>query len=217
MKIEKISDNQVKIILSHQDLEARDIRIAELAYGSEKTQSLFREMMEQASIECGFDADNVPLMIEAIPFAVDGITIIVTKVASVSDIEERFSLLEQLKQVDTSKTKSRRKNEKRKQEKTSNISIFSFDSLDTVTSASVRLYGIFNGTNILFKNQNRYFLFLQNDSPQDSISSDDIDAVLSEYGQKHISTAISKHYLTEHGEIIIKNPAIKIMAQYLNK
>jgi adapter protein MecA 1/2 len=95
------------------------------------------------------------------------------------------------------------------------IYIFSFDSLDQVTNLSSRLYGRFHGTNVLYKNENRYFLLLQNDYFADGIAGDDLDAILGEYGQKHISTIIAKHYLSEHGEIIIKHPAIKVMAEYL--
>ena len=68
VKIEKISDTQIKIILNQADLKNRDIKISELAYGSKKAQELFRDMMETALEEHDFDTHNVPLMIEAVPF-----------------------------------------------------------------------------------------------------------------------------------------------------
>ena len=67
MKIERISENQIKCTLSRSDLASRQIRMSELAYGTEKTRGLFQDMMEQASNEVGFDANDLPLMIEAIP------------------------------------------------------------------------------------------------------------------------------------------------------
>ena len=48
MKIEKISDNKIKCILTREDLESRQIRISELAYGSEKARQLFREGLPHA-------------------------------------------------------------------------------------------------------------------------------------------------------------------------
>jgi len=93
MKIERINDNQVKIMLTRIDLDERDIKIGELAYGSEKAQALFRDIMEEAQAQCGFEAENLPLMIEAIPYSQDSITIIVTKVQNSSDLEERFKHL----------------------------------------------------------------------------------------------------------------------------
>ena len=40
MKIEKINDNQIRCILTREDLEQRQIRLSELAYGSDKAKSL---------------------------------------------------------------------------------------------------------------------------------------------------------------------------------
>ncbi|MBP3577757.1 MAG: adaptor protein MecA, partial [Lachnospiraceae bacterium] len=42
MKIEKISDTQIRCTLSRQDLAERDLKISELAYGSDKAKDLFR-------------------------------------------------------------------------------------------------------------------------------------------------------------------------------
>ena len=82
MKIEKINDNQIRCTLTKEDLESYQIRISELAYGTEKAKNLFREMMHQAQIEFGFEADNIPLMIEAIPVNTDSIILIITKAVS---------------------------------------------------------------------------------------------------------------------------------------
>ena len=69
MKIEKINENQIRCTLTAADLEERKIRLSELAYGSEKARSLFRDMMMEAYRQFGFMADNIPLMIEAVPMS----------------------------------------------------------------------------------------------------------------------------------------------------
>ena len=51
MKIEKINDNQIRCTLTRDDLAQRQLKLSELAYGSEKAKSLFREMMQQAASE----------------------------------------------------------------------------------------------------------------------------------------------------------------------
>ena len=84
MKIEKISDTQIRVTLNHSDLQNRDIKIGELAYGSTKAQALFRDMMAKAYEDFGFEAENVPLMIEAVPLSTDSIMIVVTKVSLAS-------------------------------------------------------------------------------------------------------------------------------------
>ena len=91
MKIEKINDNQIRCTLTREDLADRQIKLSELAYGTEKAKSLFRDMMLQAHDEVGFEADNIPLMIEAIPITADSIVLIITKVEDPEELDTRFS------------------------------------------------------------------------------------------------------------------------------
>lgn len=91
MKIEKLSDNQIRCTLNRSDLAERELKLSELAYGSEKARELFREMMQQASYEFGFEADDIPLMIEAIPVSSDCIILMITKVEDPEELDTRFS------------------------------------------------------------------------------------------------------------------------------
>ena len=79
MKIEKLSDNQIRCTLTRADLAERQLQLSELAYGTEKARSLFHDMMQQAAQEFGFEAENMPLMIEAIPSSSDSIVLIILK------------------------------------------------------------------------------------------------------------------------------------------
>ena len=91
MKIEKINENQIRCTLTKQDLAERQIKLSELAYGTEKVKSLFRDMMQQAAYEFGFEAEDIPLMIEAIPLSADTIILVVTKVEYPEELDTRFS------------------------------------------------------------------------------------------------------------------------------
>lgn len=91
MKIEKINENQIRCTLTREDLENHQIRISELAYGTEKAKKLFRDMMQQAQMQFGFEADNIPLMIEAIPVSTESIILIITKVEDPEELDTRFS------------------------------------------------------------------------------------------------------------------------------
>ena len=71
MKIEKVNDHQIRCTLTREDLADRELKLSELAYGTEKAKDLFRDMMQQASYEFGFEAEDIPLMIEAIPEELD--------------------------------------------------------------------------------------------------------------------------------------------------
>ena len=91
MKIEKVNDHQIRCTLTKADLADRELKISELAYGTEKAKSLFRDMMQQASAKFGFEADDIPLMIEAIPLNSDCIVLIITKVEDPEELDTRFS------------------------------------------------------------------------------------------------------------------------------
>ena len=91
MKIEKVSENQIRCTLTRDDLAAHEIKFSELTYGTEKAKNLFRSMMQQANYEFGFEVDNTPLMIEAIPLPTEGIILIVTKVEDPEELDTRFS------------------------------------------------------------------------------------------------------------------------------
>lgn len=91
MKIEKINDNQIRCTLNQQDLQSREIKISELAYGTQKAKDLFHDMIEQADHEFGFHTDDMPLMIEAIPISMDCIVLVITKVEDPEELDTRFS------------------------------------------------------------------------------------------------------------------------------
>lgn len=91
MKIERINENQIRCTLTSFDLSVRDLNLGELAYGSEKAKKLFREMIQKASNEVGFDADDIPLMVEAIPLSGESIMLIITKIEDPEELDTRFS------------------------------------------------------------------------------------------------------------------------------
>lgn len=91
MKIERINDNQIRCTLTGQDLADRHLKLSELAYGTDKAKRLFQDMMQQASYELGFEAEDIPLMIEAIPLSGGSIILNVTKVEYPEELDTRFS------------------------------------------------------------------------------------------------------------------------------
>lgn len=91
MRIERVNDNQIRCTLSKQDLSERHLKLSEIAYGSDKAKDLLRDMMQQASTDFGFETDEVPLMIEAIPVSNESIVLLITKVDDPDEFEEKFS------------------------------------------------------------------------------------------------------------------------------
>lgn len=213
MKIERISENQLKLTLTKDDLKERDIQLEDLITPSEKTQKLFRDIMEQAMDESDFISENTPLMVEAVPSGGDGIMIIVTKVANKEKQgKSGADLLSQTQEARRWKKKPLDTMEHRA-EQASDLLIYSFPALDDVINVSLRLDSTFHGESAVYKNDNKYFLVLQGDTYNTEDSSEELELVLKEYGQKHVSTPLAKYYLIEHGETILGDKAVKALAK----
>lgn len=91
MKIERINENQIRCTLNSFDLSVRNMNLGELAYGTEKARNLFREMIQKASAEVGFDAEDIPLMVEAIPLSNESVMLVITKIEDPEELDTRFA------------------------------------------------------------------------------------------------------------------------------
>lgn len=99
MRIERINENSIRCILTSFDLSVRNLNLRELAYGTDKAKKLFEEMMSRANDEVGFNAENTPIMIEAIPMTGNAIQIVITKVEDPEELDTRFSKFSQSRQA----------------------------------------------------------------------------------------------------------------------
>lgn len=207
MHIEKINDQKIKCILSHEELQANDLKMSELAFGSEKAQNLFMDMIEEAYEKFGFDPHNGPLMIEAIPLDEDAIMIILTKVASPAEMEDK---LKELEIFDATKKKPR-KNSARKRNLKNNILLYSFEDLEEIITLNNRVSTLKNYKSTLYTHQGTYYLLIEK-IPTKSMKS--LECILSEYGEKQVYNPIVQGWFNEHTELLIKEKALEILSTY---
>ena len=212
MKIEKINESQIKLILTQADLSERNIKLEDLTIPSEKTQELFHDIMETALEEYDFISENTPLMVEAVPVGLDSIMIIVTKIDSKSQESIGAKILSQQKDLRRFKRKSLVFQDG-ESDKNSEILIYSFAKLDDVIDFSLRIADTYHDASSLYKLYDRYFIVLQIKQDGDENKAEELELILGEYGQKHISVQLSKYYLIEHGETIIENKAITLLSK----
>lgn len=78
MRIEKINEHQIRCTLYQKDLKDRRNPLA-IGIRNRKSSALFRDMMQQAVLRFGFEADDIPLMIEAIPMLPDALILLSPK------------------------------------------------------------------------------------------------------------------------------------------
>lgn len=226
MKIEKISDTQIKVTLNHSDLIDRDLKLSELAYGSQKAQALFKDMMARANEEFGFETDNVPLMIEAVPLSTDSIMIVVTKVEDPSQIEQK---LETIGERPTHRTFKEPEEDRltdlalmgKDISEVQAIPInkeialtYLFNDFDQVCMAAHRVQPMFAGDNSLYKYNESYFLVLGKNRKADS-AIEGIVGVLDEFGSRCPSSDLNEMFLKEHGKLMIDLHAVDVLSKYL--
>lgn len=208
MKIERLNDNQIKVIMTAQDLQERDVTLSEVSYGSEKGQALFDDVMSRVK-ECYdfYYDENHPIIIEAIPMSSTELTFIISKITQFTDFNSSLNFVPNMKHErnDTGKVQANRVNVQTNDEHY--VSIFTFSTLDDVIAASLRIGSSYDGENLLYKLDKKYFL-IAHPSP----AFNGLDTVLADYGKRYTSTSIAKVYILEHGEKIC-NQAIQSFAQ----
>ena len=211
MKIEKLNDNQIRCTLTHADLRDRQIKLSELICGGEKAKSLFQDMMHQANDEFGFEAEDTPLMIEAIPSSADSIVLIITKVDDPSELDSKLSKFGALPQDLNSKKKSVL--DKIDEDDDSGIRLFSFANIDCVIHAAHLLNDSFKSASTLYKDApaNVYLLALAQGDYETS-EFNKICNMFSEYGAAEKSTCAILAYLEEQCEVIIPANAVASLA-----
>ncbi len=243
MKIERINENQIRCTLTSFDLSVRNLNIRELAYGTEKARGLFREMIQKASNEVGFEAEDIPLMVEAIPLSNESVMLVITKIEDPEELDTRFSkfspsgeddsdaltelaseLLEGadglakllgLQDGTEGETLAEPEGDGQDAQAAASMRVYSFDSLDRVSEAARACGDLYDGVNSLYKkpDSREYFLVVKHDGADDLAFSRACN-ILSEYGSKIRHEYSSEAYYAEHYDVICRDRAIQVMKQF---
>ena len=64
MKIEKLTENKIRIIIKQEDMESNNIDLHKFVLKSIESQSLFLKILNQAKEELDFNVDGYKLLIE---------------------------------------------------------------------------------------------------------------------------------------------------------
>lgn len=235
MKIEKVNENQIRCTLTREDLVSRELKISELAYGTEKAKTLFRDMMRQANFEFGFEAEDIPLMIEAIPLNAECIVLIITKVEDPEELDTRFSrfapsvteedsededygenetdeVLDLFRKIQTEPTDTSDSghSEGEVQSGGTLTRIFLINSLQQVMDVCQLIVSHYEGASTLYKEAStgRFFLLLT-ESVDNRASFDRICNIVSEYGTMQRNIPAGGSFLSEHYEALIRDNAVQ--------
>ncbi|HHW47768.1 MAG TPA: adaptor protein MecA [Clostridiaceae bacterium] len=207
MKIERIGENILKVTISLDDLEERNISLDSLNYNSPAAQELFWDMMEQAEVQFGFDLSDSQLIIEPISDFDDEFVITITRIDEDGDFESIH------KYIRSKLRKSDLKIKKKSRKLYSTLIIYSFDSFDDLNMLSKELSTIYNGESTLYKYGNTYYLVLIRSSFTVT-NINKFEALLDEYGSRVTNTNFYEGYLNEYGTKIAEGNALEIIKNY---
>ena len=235
MKLEKINDNQIRCTLTRQDLEARNIKISELAYGSAKTRELFQEMMTEAHQKLGFVVNDEPLMIEAVPMNAERIVLIISKVESPDELDTRFSHFTQPAAGGGQRANTQSpfpvsardildifehltQDESAGKDDTVQVQyqaqLYLFADLETVRRVALATAGFYHGENTLYKDEQTglYALFVRKGAhtPADF---NKVCNIMTEYGRQESCTASMEAMYAEHKKLIIDKNALQTLSE----
>ena len=242
MKIEKVNDYQIRCTLTKEDLASRRLKLSELAYGSQKAKELFRDMMEKANDEYGFEAENIPLMIEAIPINSECIVLIITKVEDPDELDTRFSKFAPgIHDSEDDDDDSDDADDNSESEDSSVVNIadlfkrfkeavaagkenkeqisfegmaFLFTDIASLAKVCNTVRSFYIGSSSLYMNEEEgtYLLTITRNGME---VSDFVKTanLLSEYGAPQRGRSISESYLKEHFEIICAEKAIETLSE----
>lgn len=204
MRIEKISDNKIKIFVSREDRETWNVTLKKLTDNSPEAQELFWFAMKQAERDVKFVANGAQLVVEAAPSAaIDGFVMTVSKVFDESELKEAITNI--------SRNRMRPAEVRVKKKKPVLPSyIYEFDDFEDVCAAAGQIADKFFGRSALYKYNEKFYLYM---IPFDDYMFFETGNVLLEYARRKTAAQTFAGYLNEHARLMIAEGAVEVMAQ----
>lgn len=206
MKVEKINNNKVKITLTFEELEKRDINIKDIEKNSEIAKNLFVDLIEESNIDEEFEFEDSQLLIEASSDNNNLFVVTITKVDNMPDLR-KYSLLEK-KVKNSKKSKSIVTNYK------VDSFIYSFKSIDNILALceNAKDEKLFFGKNSLYKYNDIYFIIFANSSIKNKKFLRTF-VFLSEYCENYYSYNMFSSAIKEKSKLIIANNALQTLSK----
>ena len=203
MKIERISENKIKVLINDEDIRLWNVDIKKITENSPEAQNLFRHALKQAEEELDFSADGSRLVVEAAPLKESGFVMIISKIISE---KEFFSAL--------SKGPIHfRFEEKCRKAKPKNPAfwIYKFLNFEDLCKGIKHISADFVGYTAVYKLLDNYYLKLK---PLDGTDFNFISNKLCEFSSPVKNSDFMGGYIEEHGISVAKGDAVETLMSY---
>lgn len=202
MKIERLSQDKIRIFLTFDDLSERGIQKEDMWQEVPKVHDLFTEMMDQAYNELGFDATG-PLAVEVFALPAQGMVVIVTRGKydhhqyGGSGEEE---LPEEVYEMEVTL------------EQTDSI-VYAFRDFEPLVEAAHVLIGNITSAGKLYSYKGKWYLYFDPKHFEETQLSALI-AVLSEFGD---SSPVTEAVLSEYGKTVMPEDAVQVLCTHFKR
>lgn len=212
MKIEKLTEDKIRITLNLDDLKERDIDYHSFMSSSIETQSIFLDMLNTAEKEVGFETNDCRIMIEAIALKDGSFIFTITKFAG-----EKSPLSSR-----TASSKKKTLHIKRKSPAfVPTKTIYAFESFDSFCdfctllnkSAYKESLSYFAKKIALYEYNTAYYLILT-DIDLDLKISHYICPIITEFAHFVDNSDLFERKILEYGTAIIEENAIQTCIKY---
>lgn len=201
MRIERVNDDKIKIEIDAGDIRAWNVDIKNFTENTPEAQDMFWYALKQAERDVDFRVGKSQLMVETVPSANNGFTMLVSKIKSEEDIAE--ALMKTGKRIKQTEFRIQRK-----RKSTSLLRIFRFDDFESLCDGVCEIYELYIGESRLIKYQGSFYLELK---PHDSFGLFELENQLSEFSEKMSNPSILQGVLNEHGLIMMKESAVSVI------
>lgn len=204
MKIEKLTDNKIRIIMNIQDIENNTNDIHTFFDTIMNSQNLFLDILQKAEKEVDFHTEGCKLLIEAFSTLEDVVVFTITKYSS----SENNS-------INTNNDSKRKLIVKRKTNTPSfKNAVYEFDNFDyfcdfcnSISKSENLNVDKLAKKIVLYNYQNKFFLIFKDINFKDKYIHK-VFNILSEFSKFQNFSASFEYKLTEHGKTYVKNNAI---------
>lgn len=223
MKIEKLTENKIKIILRREDFKNKNIDIEQLLLSKPDSQKLFLELLDRAEKEVNFNTDGHKLFIDTLVRNNDVFVCTITKSHDISSTKKLQGFTEFLNSHSLSKNAKPKKTLKlKKPEKVENAAfIYKFDDFenflelcDFLHNSNIKARNLCKSC-ILYLHNSSFYLVVENIN----VSNRDLlvfGSSLAEFATRIKYNKDFKFKLKEYGKIVVKNNAINIGINYFS-
>ena len=189
--------------------------------------------MRQANDDFGFEVNDIPLMVEAIPVSPESIILVITKVENPEETEKHLAKFfskelkdgilshleneelhledfEELENQNNDFVENNSDSKERKEDDSLLYSIYVFNNLREVITVAELLAPIYKGDSSVYKSpsNNKYYLSLCMEISEDK-QLNKICSILTEHGTRENPTYVKELFYIEHFDEIVAEKAIE--------